>query len=117
MHSGLKTLTWWWLAAMIGVCLAAGAAEARSKAAQETQKAQQEQARCQDQCTQDSEEKIKACAKSCPLPRHGKTEEYQACTRQCMSNSGLAACSERCEQASRGAKSRPLRRYKKKSPN
>jgi len=117
MRSGLKPLTWWWLAAMIGVCLAAGIAEARGKAAQEREKARREQVQCEEQCTRDSEEEVKACMTSCPLPRRGQTEDYQACTRRCVSKADLGACSERCEQASGGTQSSAPRRHKRPSPN
>jgi hypothetical protein len=102
MRSGLKSLTRWWLAAVVGVCLAAGAAGARDKAKERAQ-ARQERARCQDQCTKANEEKVEACIKACPLPRGGNSDVFQACTQRCVKEAAFDNCSKRCEPKSEGS--------------
>jgi hypothetical protein len=104
MRSTLKTQTRWWLAAMAGLCLAAGAAQARNKA-QERERAQQERVQCEEQCAQASEEKAQKCIERCPLPRGGNSDAFQACSQRCIRESANDNCAQRCDPESKDTKS------------
>lgn len=103
MRSVLKTHTRWWLAVMAGLFLAAGAAEARNKA-QEMERARQEQARCEEQCAEATEEKAQKCIQRCPLPRGGNAEAFQACSQRCIRESANDNCAQRCYPESKNTK-------------
>jgi hypothetical protein len=103
MHSGKKALTRWWMAAVLGICLSAGVAQA---AGNKGKASAQELAQCEERCTQALEEKTEACMKKCPLPRGGSSEAFETCTRRCVSEASADTCSERCGQAGGAKKSR-----------
>lgn len=102
MRSVLKIHTRWWLAVAAGLCLATGA-EARNKA-QEMERARQEQARCEEQCTQATEEKAQKCMERCPLPRGGNTQAFQACSQRCIREAASDNCAQRCDPESKDTK-------------
>src|SRR5688572_2359760 len=103
MPSVLKTHTRW-LAAAAVLCLATGAAEARNKA-QESERARQAQAQCEEQCSQASEEKAQKCIQRCPLPRGGNAEAFQACSQRCIRESANDNCAQQCYPESSNTKS------------
>jgi hypothetical protein len=103
MRSMRKSHQRWWWAAMASLCLAAGAAEAQNKA-QERQRAQQAQAVCEEQCAQATEEKAMKCMERCPLPRGGKTDEFEACSQRCIKEAATDTCTQKCIPETRGTK-------------
>lgn len=104
MRSVLKTPSRWWLAAMASLFLAAGAAEARNKA-QELEKARQEQMRCEEQCSEATEEKARKCIQRCPLPRGGNSDAFQACSQRCIRETANDNCAQKCQPEVRAPKS------------
>ncbi len=92
MYSTRKTLTRGWLGAMLAVALAAGSAGAASH-----KKPQNKQATCMQHCNESNQEKMRTCVASCPKPRPGKMEEFQACSQRCSANLKTDACYARCE--------------------
>jgi hypothetical protein len=91
MHSTRKTLTRCGLWAMLVVALAAGSAGAAHR-----KKTQSKQASCMDSCNENNDQKMRACMKSCPTPRQGKMDQFQACTQHCSASMKTDTCYERC---------------------
>lgn len=93
MHSTRKILARCGLWALLAVSLAAGSAEAAHR-----KKPQDSPARCMQHCNEDNQDKLRVCMQSCPKPRRGKMEAFQACSQHCSANLNTDACYERCEQ-------------------